>query len=151
MAQRNLDSTNLRYFICHVPETLLKISAGKCYSPGCTGLFLIYTANFYAVADTAWRSCRPTIKFVFAIWRNFTGNNAASQQRSGDATSSETSSRGNKMSNHLLLKPSSSSSLYRETDFRITGPNVELDQVRKSRSLNECLVPSPAPPNIFTA
>ena len=76
---------------------------------------------------------------------------AASQQRSGDATSSETSSRGNKMSNHLLLKPSSSSSLYRETDFRITGPNVELDQVRKSRSLNECLVPSPAPPNIFTA
>jgi len=35
-----------------------------------------------------------------------------------------------KMSNHLLLKPSSSGSLARENDFRITGPNVELNQVR---------------------
>jgi hypothetical protein len=42
----------------------------------------------------------------------------------------DSSSSAAKMSNHLLLKPSSSASLSRENDFRITGPNVELNEVR---------------------
>lgn len=33
------------------------------------------------------------------------------------------------MSNHRILKPISSSSLYREEDFRITPPNVMLSEV----------------------
>jgi hypothetical protein len=57
---------------------------------------------------------------------------AAAQQSADDPTDGPTaspSSRGSKMSNHLLLKPASTSSLYRETDFRITGPNLALDEV----------------------
>lgn len=41
----------------------------------------------------------------------------------------EQESSGN-MSNHRILKPVSSSSLYREDDFRITAPNVTLSEVR---------------------
>lgn len=36
------------------------------------------------------------------------------------------------MSNHLTLKPSTSGGLSREDDFRITGPNVALGEVRQS-------------------
>ena len=49
-------------------------------------------------------------------------------QRSTD-TPVDSKNPNSKMSNHLLLKPCSTSSLYRETDFRITGPNLELDEV----------------------
>jgi hypothetical protein len=38
------------------------------------------------------------------------------------------------MSNHLTLKPSTSGGLSREDDFRITGPNVALGEVRAQRA-----------------
>ncbi|KAL4529535.1 hypothetical protein Ndes2526B_g04343 [Nannochloris sp. 'desiccata'] len=43
------------------------------------------------------------------------------------------------MSNHLLLKPSSSAFFSRENDFRITGPNVELNEVPETLK-KDCLL-----------